>query len=86
MAQTEDQENGWTSEAQMVLVLLIEAESKANGEKFRSLLAQLPRHNSETRRLRREFKERQAKKNRYLERCRAAIRAGGRIEDVQPEE
>jgi hypothetical protein len=85
IVQTEDAENEWSPTEQMELVLAMEAESKANIEDFRSLLARLPRNNSQTMRFRREFEEAQAKTNRYLARCKATILAGGRMEDVERE-
>ncbi|KOS45440.1 hypothetical protein ACN38_g3652 [Penicillium nordicum] len=87
IAQTKDDEPcQLTPENQMALVVLMEAEAKANEEKVESLLAQLPRNSSETRSLRKEWDEVFAKKSRYLATCRATLLAGGNLEDVEPEQ
>ncbi|KAJ9485272.1 hypothetical protein VN97_g8069 [Penicillium thymicola] len=86
VAQTEEDEScQLTPGNQMALLILMEAEAKANEEKVESLLAQLPRNSSETRSLRTEWDEVFAKKSRYLATCRATLLAGGSLEDVEPE-
>ena len=77
--------DGWTPESQRILLLLMEAESRANEEKFNSLMRQIPRNSTEARNFRKEFAESKAKKDRYLQRCKATLDAGGRLEEVEEE-
>ncbi|OQD95341.1 hypothetical protein PENSOL_c021G10188 [Penicillium solitum] len=87
VAQAEENVPGqWTPEAQMALLILMEAETKAEREKGKSLLAQLPRDSSETRSFRKQCDEAFAKKSHYLARCRATLLGGGRLEDVEPDD
>ncbi|KAJ5158330.1 uncharacterized protein N7500_007981 [Penicillium coprophilum] len=87
VAQGEDVsvEDRLTPETQIALLVLMEAEAKADEERFDSLLAQMLRNSSETRSLRKEFEESMAKKIRYFDRCRATLLAGGRLQDVEVE-
>ncbi|CRL22839.1 unnamed protein product [Penicillium camemberti] len=86
IAQAEEDVPGqWTPDAQMALLILMEAEARAEREKGNSLLAQLPRDGSETRSFRKQCDEAFAKKSRYFARCRARLLDGGRLEDVEPE-
>ncbi|KAF4769685.1 hypothetical protein HAV15_011299 [Penicillium sp. str.  len=87
VAQAEENVPGqWTPEAQMALLILMEAETKAEREKGKSLLAQLPRNSSETRSFRKQCDEAFAKKSHYFARCRATLLGGGRLEDVEPDD
>ncbi|CAG8907945.1 unnamed protein product [Penicillium egyptiacum] len=54
-AEAEDVSDKWTPEDEMTLLLLIEKESRVNREKARSLLAQLPSNNSQTRSIRKKI-------------------------------
>ncbi|KAJ5188384.1 hypothetical protein N7472_007398 [Penicillium cf. griseofulvum] len=85
IVQAEDAASERTPIDQMELLLTMEAESNANVEDFRSLLARLPRNSRQTMSFRREFEEAHANTNRYLAECRATILAGGRMEDVERE-
>ncbi|KAJ5511899.1 hypothetical protein N7453_004002 [Penicillium expansum] len=80
-----DEWDEWTPESQRILLLLMEAESRANEEKFNSLMRQIPRNSTEARNFRKEFAESKAKKDRYLQRCKATLDAGGRLEEVEEE-
>lgn len=62
-------------------MLLVDFEEPAT-----SLIAQLPRNNSQPSSLRKQCDEAFAKKSRYLARCRATLEAEGRLEDVEPEQ
>ncbi|KAJ5418932.1 uncharacterized protein N7487_002482 [Penicillium crustosum] len=86
VAQTEEDVPGrLTPDAQMALLILMEAEAKAERERDKSLLAQLPRDCSETRSFREQCDEAFAKSH-YFARCRATLLSGGRLEDVEPDE
>ncbi|KGO68236.1 hypothetical protein PITC_046620 [Penicillium italicum] len=90
LAQADDESDHEADECvyqfQKGLLLFMEDEMRANEEKFESLMNQMPRNSSQTRSLRKQFAEAQAKKARYLQRCRATLDAGGRLDDVEPEE
>ncbi|KAJ5516576.1 hypothetical protein N7527_008136 [Penicillium freii] len=63
-----------------------EAGLKDDWQTAKSLISQLPRNSSETRSLRKQCDEAFAQRNRHLARCRATLFAGGRLEDVEPDE
>lgn len=64
----------------------MEAKAKVAAERAENLLAQLRGDSSQVRTFGKQFGEAQAKTNRYLERCRATLDAGGRLEDVEREQ
>ncbi|KAJ5493928.1 hypothetical protein N7463_010015 [Penicillium fimorum] len=61
--QAEDVEGKLTPEEQMGVVLPMKAELKVNEKNSRSLMAKLPRSNSQVKRFRKEFDENKVKSN-----------------------